>query len=308
MHIINEPSLKKRTTFKIGGIAHQEIVLTSNNSVDSILTHLQKEGLPCYILGGGSNILASDTLTDIILLRSAQEATYTLVENTDTNFTITVPSNMPLQKCIVHILKMGGKGLESLAGIPGTVGGAIAMNAGSFGTTVTDFLTHITALSFTQGICTYTAQQWSIGYRHFLLPEKDSFILDATFTFSKEEPTILQKRFKEYLQTKRMRQPVHAYSAGCVFKNPAGMSAGKLLETAGVKKLKTKNCWFSEQHANFLLNNAKGTFDEAFSLLCRAHELVLAIHGISLELEVRLLTPQTTSPYPFATNFFPIQY
>lgn len=301
MQIIENPILKHKTTMLLGGKAHQELVIESYNDADTLLYHIQKEQLPSYILGGGSNVLIDAEPLDACIIRNAYSFPFTVIENSDTFIHIKAPTSMPLQRFVMSAMQHGAKGFEGLAGVPGTLGGAIAMNAGSFGSEITNSLSSIDILSLTDGIMRWNKKDWIAQYRSFILPiQPASYIsLSAEFRCQKEPPETLLNTFKRNLEIKKERQPLKAHSAGCVFKNPLqDNSAGTLLDSAGMKTIHTEHFAFSHKHANFLVHDGNGSLDEALSLLNNAKKRIAELYGINLQLEVRIWTTRYIDTLP----------
>ncbi|MDO5483383.1 MAG: UDP-N-acetylmuramate dehydrogenase, partial [Desulfovibrionaceae bacterium] len=195
-----------------------------------------------------------------------------------------VPLPRLLRFCMTH----GLSGLEGLAGIPGSVGGAVAMNAGSFGVATCEKLESICVITNNE-VRNITVEALHYGYRHLSLSDNtsDFIVIEATFSLTEATRNGIRKGMCHNFFEKKSRQPVTAWSAGCVFKNPApGTSAGKLLDTVGFKGKKLGGMAFSDIHANFLINEGRGSSEAALCLLREAREAVRLHFGIELEPEV----------------------
>ncbi|MDE7468945.1 MAG: FAD-binding protein [Desulfovibrionaceae bacterium] len=292
MQIIDSSPMKQKTTMKLGGNAYQELIIESYDDADILLHHIQKNPLPCYILGGGSNLLIDSEPLNAYVIRSTYTHPCKVVQETEKYIHIQAPLSMPLQRFVLQAIGYGAQGFEGLAGVPGTLGGAIAMNAGSFGSEVARYLASLDILSLSEGIMQCTQESFTRGYRSFSIKHHDApYIgLSALFICPKASPTQLRSTFKAHLATKKERQPLQAHSAGCVFKNINGTSTGLLLEEAGMKNISTEHFHFSSQHANFLLHDGNGTLDEALFLLEKAKQIISERYAHTLELEVRIWT------------------
>ena len=187
--------------------------------------------------------------------------------------------------------KAGLSGLENLTGIPGSVGGAVAMNAGSYGTEFGQVLSRVRLWSPAQGLVWVDADQCAFGYRSFSCPAVPgkSLVWEVELALSEMNPKAVRSAMKAAYFKKKETQPVTARSAGCVFKNPESKSAGMLLENAGMKNVRLGHMAFSEMHANFLVNLGGGTAGEALELIDIAREAVKTKFGITLEAEVIIL-------------------
>ncbi len=297
MEIIYEPKLSERTSIGLGGNAIVELRLTELEDIFSLPDLIKQFGGNVFILGGGTNILASDEKLPYVVLKNKYSVVPQIVEREDDNVWVTVGSSFALQRLIGFCARNGLSGLEGLSGIPGTVGGAIAMNAGSFGAQSCEHLESITIYSELTGITKVNAQDFSYGYREFKLKESVGihswyFIIEATFMLTLETMSgITKKRILDNLKIKS-RQPIRFNSAGCVFKNPSPeMPAGLLLEKCGFRGKELGGMQFSPKHANFLVNTGTGNSDDAFQLIKEAKEAVQEKFGLKLQTEVKILCP-----------------
>ncbi|MFN2267554.1 MAG: UDP-N-acetylmuramate dehydrogenase, partial [Desulfonatronovibrio sp.] len=193
-----------------------------------------------------------------------------------------------LRWCARH----GLTGLEGLTGIPGSLGGAIAMNAGSYGTETLDFVEKVTVWTPEDGIKEFSKDDIEKGYRKFSLKYagKQYIILNSCFALKKSDPELIKLKMRDNYQKKKQSQPVLKSTAGCVFKNPEGHPpAGFLLEKTGFKGKTRKGVSFSNRHANFLVNINQGQSRDALELINQAREKVLESFEVNLELEVRVI-------------------
>ena len=195
-----------------------------------------------------------------------------------------------LPKLVAWCAARGLSGLEGMAGIPGAVGGAVAMNAGSYGVSMGDVLTRARLWSADSGAVWLTREALTCGYRHFD-PGLSApwLVLGCELRLTRTEPDIVREAIKANLQRKKATQPITQATAGCVFKNPEGVSAGKLLDEAGFKGRRMGGVGFSELHANFLVHHGGGSATQALELLETARETVRERTGIRLELEVKVV-------------------
>ncbi len=298
MQIFFEPKLSEYTTLRLGGKAIAEVRLTELEDVEQLATKLKSLGGEIFVLGAGSNLLASDADLSLILLKPHFTFAPKLLKNERNKTWVQVGAGYRLPKFIAWCAKNSLSGLEGLSGIPGTIGGAIAMNAGSFGTETCPHLESITFYSPSTGIVKAKAEDFAYGYRKFSLDkkftiEKYFFIIDATFILTQAEMNGIKKKMVQDFFKKKSTQPVNAWSAGCVFKNPApDKAAGMLIQLCGLKGKKQGGMEFSPVHANFLVNTGKGTSEEAFHLIEEAKEKVHNKFGLVLETEVKILLPK----------------
>lgn len=292
LEIRYSPSLSERTTLRLGGTAIAEILLHDQQDALLLKEALKTTGgTPC-ILGAGSNILAQDGTLPITLVRPVISGEPDIIGQNDSEVYVRVSAGMRLPRLLAFCASRGLSGLEGLCGIPGTVGGAVAMNAGSYGCEVCSRLYEVEIFEPEKGdVCRIQKGSFKYAYRSFKIENMASrfLILGATFVLTPGESDGIKQKMSLNFFKKKSTQPVKAHSAGCVFKNPPqGPSAGKLLDDAGFKGRKLSGMAFSSIHANFLINEGGGTSAVAFELISQAKEAVRTRFGIELETEVRV--------------------
>jgi UDP-N-acetylmuramate dehydrogenase len=196
-----------------------------------------------------------------------------------------------LPKLVNWATKLGLSGLEGLAGIPGTVGGAVAMNAGSYGRETADLLARVRIWDAAGGLRWIGPAQWTAGYRGFAPQGCEALwlVLEAELTLKTATSESVRSAVDANLARKKATQPVNTATCGCVFKNPEGGSAGKMLDELGFRGKGLGGMCFSAMHANFLVNEGRGTAKAALELIAKAREAVLGRFGVALELEVKVV-------------------
>ncbi len=300
MDIIYEPSLAARTTLRLGGKAIAELRISESDDFELLETTLQKLGGTMYVLGAGSNILASDGELPFVLVRPRcmtapyrVDASQIRVVDGDSAAAVhvRVGAGIRLPRLLGACTKWGLSGLEGLCGIPGTVGGAVAMNAGSFGDTIGDTLHSVEIYTKSTGIIEIEKSRLQCAYRKFSICDvtESFFVLHATFSLTPAPMNGIKKRLSHNFFKKKSTQPVKAWSAGCVFKNPPNGFAGMLLEKCAFKGRRKGGMFFSPLHANFLINDGSGSAAAAFDLLDEAREAVQQRFDVRLESEVKIL-------------------
>jgi UDP-N-acetylmuramate dehydrogenase len=293
--LIPAPRLSERTTLRLGGPALAEAVARVEADLDQLGKELPGLGGRPLALGAGSNILALDGALDVVLVRPANGAA-PQVERTDAGALVRVGAGFGLPRLLGLCQHLGLSGLENLTGIPGRVGGAVAMNAGSYGVETGALLNRVRLWTPTAGLVWRGAKECSFGYRHFNAGLGDGFSLiwEAEFSLTTGEPAAIRARMEATYGKKKAVQPVTAKSAGCVFKNPPSAtgagSAGKLLDQAGMRGRKLGGMAFSELHANFLVNLGHGTAAQALELMDLGRSAVRTRFGVELETEVVVLS------------------
>ena len=293
MREVRNPSLSAITTLGLGGTCSLELTVSSRDDLAAMDDRIRELGLPVYVVGRGSNIFGLDGSHEAVLVRPAFTDGPAVLgdETADGGVLVSCGAGISLPVLLAFLREKGLFGMEGLAGIPGTVGGAVAMNAGSFGTSTAESLDSVEIWSGGR-LVRLTPDACETGYRHFR-PRglAGSFlVVSAVFRLSRSTSQDVAAGMQHNFQMKKSRQPITARSAGCVFRNPAcGVSAGALLERAGFRGRRKGSVALSEQHANFLVNLGGGTSSEALALLEEARTAVRAMAGVELDFEVRFL-------------------
>ena len=305
MKIVDRPALAPLTTLRLGGTAIAEIRLHSLDDCERLPEALKLTGGSPRVLGGGSNLLIHDGLLPVTVVRpllgsrddSGRPALPEVLGQEDgpdgPRTLIRVGAGMRVPFLLSWCVKNGLAGLEGLVGVPGHVGGAIAMNAGAYGCSTAPLMRSLTVFTPERGLHELGPDGWCAAYRHFSLAAPCSWYMSAAVTLSlrQTDPAELKAVMTANFQRKKSGQPVHEHTAGCVFKNPEGESAGRLLDAAGMKGRRLGALYFSEMHANFLAHDTKcgipGRSEDALALIAEARAAVLERFGIALEQEVK---------------------
>ena len=300
MQIIMEPNLSRLTSLCLGGTALAEIRLENPADFEVWQPVAEKTGGTAKILGGGSNLLIADTrpgeYLPWVILRPmyGNSAPPKISAEDGATATIKAGSGTPLPTLLSWCAKQGLSGLEGLAGIPGNLGGAIAMNAGAYGDNTGPLLQKITVFTPGRGLHQRLQGEWEYAYRNFkLLPTEDFFILaEAELNLTKSTSEKVQATILANLHSKKASQPLNLHTAGSVFKNPEQDLAWRLLDQAGLRGARVGGIFFTEKHANFMANDKTGTFAQAMELLQMAEEAVQRQSGIKLETEIKVWSCQ----------------
>lgn len=285
------PLMAKRTTLRLGGPVLAEVSLFDPGCAGALPELAGSLGGRLVCLGAGSNILAGEGRLPLVTVRNALPPEIAVMEDTGRYSVLRACGSVKLPVLLARAAAMNLAGLEGLSGIPGTVGGAVAMNAGSFGETISDTLVALEIVTERGEVLRYGRDALDFGYRRMAIPSLTGWwmVLSADFRLAHTAAGSAAARGREFLDRKRATQPVTAASAGCVFKNiSAELPAGKLLDEAGYRGKRLGGMRFSPIHANFLVNEGTGTSAEALELLTQAKEAVLARFGLRLETEVRI--------------------
>ncbi len=291
------PKLSERTTLRLGGRARCELLLETAQDAQELSAALASQQARPFALGWGSNLLAVDQELDLAVVTLAPQGPE-LVQDAqccgsggEGVVTVRAGGGLMLPKLVNWAAKLGLSGLENLAGIPGTVGGAVAMNAGSYGADTAGVLARVRVWDEANGLRWIGPGQWTAGYRKFSPAVEGGFWLavEAELSLKARDAEAVRQAVDATLARKKATQPVSAATCGCVFKNPEGASAGKMLDELGFKGKSLGGMCFSPMHANFLVNEGRGTAKAALELIAKAREAVKASFGVELELEVRVV-------------------
>jgi UDP-N-acetylmuramate dehydrogenase len=289
-------SMAQYTTFHVGGPAASLYEAKDVDDLRRVVVFLNKEEIPYLVVGGGSNLLVKDEGIEgvVILLRGpladmAQEKTDLSVSNSgEYNRTIRAGAGLPIADLLVHCRDSGYGGLEFLAGIPGTVGGAVAMNAGAFGKEISDCVKEISVITADGQIVPKNRSQLKFSYRTLHM-EKKSVIIGACLIVHPGDSNTVSKKIAGYLKRRKENQPIGYPSAGSVFKNPPNGYAGRIIEHAGLKGKKIGGAMISEKHANYIVNTGDATAKDILDLLTLIQEKVKKENGIKLEPEIKIV-------------------
>lgn len=277
--------------FKIGGKVSLLIICTSPAQLAACLQKIINEKIPYLVIGGGSNIAFNDGLTRAVVLVYQGSAKKTIAARLLDCQSLQVGAGVKNQVLLSWCISHGGGGLEFLSGIPGTMGGAAAVNAGAFGHSMADVLLEADIVDERGSIRTVDAGYFAFSYRDSRFKFGNEVILSLRLKFSSADKTIISRKIKENLDYRLSRHPSYRHpSAGCFFKNPllAGgkRSAGKIIEECGLKNLTVGGLSVAAEHGNFLLNRGNASFDDLQCLESEIKAAVAARTGIDLEREV----------------------
>jgi UDP-N-acetylmuramate dehydrogenase len=281
--------MSSHTSLKIGGPADIYAAPQDIPSLINLLLNLNKNRLPVFTIGGGTNMLVRDGGIEgaVVSLRSFKKIK-TIKEEEGGHVLVDVEPGVPLQKLLYFAKEIGYAGIEGFAGIPGTVGGAIVGNSGAFGYEMKDILNSVELMDKEGNIERVQSGAISFGYRSSgILPGR--LIVGSVIKLKRDKKEEIAERADNFLKIKRERQPLWEPSAGCVFKNPEGASAGKLIEEAECKGLRVGDVEVSGIHANFFVNRGKAKASDFIKLMQVVSYRVKKKSGVVLEPEIRIV-------------------
>lgn len=280
-----EEPMKAHTSFRIGGPA--ELFLTPENAgqlAETILILRQHE-IPVFILGNGSNLLVRDKGIRGAVIQLSGRMSALETDGT----ALYAEGGALLSVAAAKAAEAGLTGLEFASGIPGSIGGAVIMNAGAYGGEMKDVLESVDVLTRDLRRETLPVEQLGLSYRHSSLAERGDIVLGARFRLERGEPQAIQARMAELAEQRREKQPLQYPSAGSTFKRPEGYFAGKLIQDAGLKGKTIGGAQVSEKHAGFLINTGNATAGEMLELIAFCQRTVEEKFGVRLETEVKIV-------------------
>ena len=283
--ITPECSLKEFTTFRIGGPCRALISINSAHSAAELLRYLKANEVRYGVLGRGSNIIVSDEGFDgVILLIGSDFAGITVEDDT-----IKCQAGALLASACVHAQQHGLTGMENLFGIPGTVGGALFMNAGAYGSEMKDVVVSAQYIDENCNICNISAEDMDLSYRHSAFSQRSCIITSVTMKLTKGEPAAIKAAMTECMQKRSSKQPLEYPSAGSTFKRPEGSYASLLIDQCGLKGMSRGGAQVSEKHSGFVINKGDATCSDVLELCEDIKKIVFDKTGFRLELEPVIL-------------------
>lgn len=280
--LVNEP-MSSHTTFRIGGPADYFVMPGTVEELANILKLCKEENVPYFILGNGSNLLVGD--------KGFRGVVIQLYKNFDgiqiTGTTVTAKAGAMLIRVAKEAGKAGLTGLEFASGIPGTIGGAMVMNAGAYGGEMKDVVTSVTILTKNGEIRTLTGDEMKFRYRGSVVEEEGYIVLEAVMELKEGDLQDIQSRMEELSIQRKTKQPIEYPSAGSTFKRPEGYFAGKLIMDAGLRGYQVGGAQVSEKHCGFVINTGGATAADVMQLMSDVSDQVQEQFGVALEPEVK---------------------
>jgi UDP-N-acetylmuramate dehydrogenase len=276
-------ALAPYTWYKIGGPARYFVRPRSVEELQEASRRCVESGIPIYVLGLGANLLVGDTGVNGAVFRFDQEHWRTVKYEKNI---VEAGAGVDIQKLVLRTCRQGLSGIECLAGIPGTIGGGVRMNAGGKFGDIGAVITKVQVMSDDGTVFERTKDDLVFEYRSTNIAAR--YILGATLELEEDNPEAITKRTKEIWMYKRNTQPLNTKNCGCMFKNPRGLSAGALIDQAGLKGMRAGGAEVSEKHANFIIAHPGCTADDVLRLVKIIREKVYEKNEIHLESEVQI--------------------
>ena len=278
----NEP-MKAHTTFRVGGPADYFVCPNCNLEVKQVIALCQAEGMPYYILGNGSNLLVGDGGSRGVVIQIYKEMNDIQVQGEH----IYAEAGALLSRIGSVALEAELTGFEFAAGIPGTMGGAVVMNAGAYGGEMKDVLESVTVLTPEGEVKELSNAELELGYRTSIIAKKDYVVLSAIIKLAYGDKEAIREKMNELKVQRTTKQPLEYPSAGSTFKRPEGYFAGKLIQDAGLRGFQVGGAQVSEKHCGFVINKGGATAADIVELLHQVREIVLEKFNVELEPEVK---------------------
>lgn len=307
-HILAQEPLAKHTTFQIGGPAGWYVTVETAEVLVLAVQYLREQGETYRIMGNGSNLLIDDAGLQTVVISTHSgnggdlESVRCISEEEQQYFfdqgycspaevqgkvLVYAGSGAMLSKVAAEAAKQSLSGLEFAGGIPGTLGGAVTMNAGAYGGEIKDVLVSARVLDQKGNVRILSAEALDLSYRHSIIEEKNMIVLDALFALEEGNEKQIRATMQDYNERRREKQPLEYGSAGSTFKRPEGYFAGKLIEDAGLRGYRVGDIMVSEKHCGFIVNVGEGTCAQAERVIEHVQKTVYEQFGVELETEVK---------------------
>lgn len=278
--------MKKYTSFKCGGNASLLITPDSSDSLQKIISYCYTKNVKPLIIGNGSNLLVTDNGIDNVVIKiGSKMSKIELIDDT----TIFCEAGASLKSLCMFALENSLSGLEFAYGIPGTLGGAVYMNAGAYGGEMKDVLFSCKHIDADGNIGELSQDELDLRYRGSAYTDNGFTIVSAIMKLKKAEMTDIKAAMDDKLQRRKDKQPLEYPSAGSTFKRPEGYFAGALIEESGLKGYTVGGAQVSEKHAGFVINKNKATATDVITLIKDVQKIVFEKHGVMLETEVKII-------------------
>lgn len=284
--IFDEP-MKNHTSFKIGGKADEFVVVKSEEELKQATKYAKEKKLPIYIIGNGSNLLVTDKgIRGLVIKINIQNLK---IEKSEKEVQVTVGAGYKMMGLGIKLAKQEITGFEELSGVPGTIGGAIYMNAGAYGKEIKDVVISTKCMDLDGNIFELSNKEQEFEYRASIFQKKNYIVLETTLKLENGEKQKIENKMNEYLNSRKEKQPLELPSAGSSFKRQEGIITAKLIDECGLKGFKIGGAKISEKHAGFIVNYDNATAEDVLNLVKYIKEKVYEKHGIKIEEEIKII-------------------
>ena len=285
LKILYNELMKNHTSFKIGGPADKVIMPETEEELIEAVRNCREEKVNCYVMGNGSNILVRDGGVKGTVIKIEKNLSDISIKGNR----ITVQSGALLTRLSKEALKYSLKGLEFASGIPGTVGGAIAMNAGAYGGEMKDVVYKVKALDKKGEVIEYFGEEMNFGYRSSRVQDERLIVLEVEIELEKGNYDEIKEKMNDFTIRRKTKQPLEYPSAGSTFKRPEGYYAGKLIQDSGLKGLRHGGAQVSEKHSGFVINIENASSNDVENLIRVIQKTVKDKYNVFLEPELKVI-------------------
>ncbi len=284
--IYNEP-MKKHTSFKIGGNADLFVSVKTEEELKQILNYAKQKQIPVTIIGNGSNLLVSDDGVRGIVIKI--DIQYFNVQNKEDEVEVIVGSGNKMMSLALQLKNQEISGFEQLSGIPGTIGGAVYMNAGAYGKEMKDIVISTKCMNMDGKVFELSNKEQQFEYRSSIFSKNKYIILETKFKLQRGKKEDIEEQMNEYLNQRKAKQPLEYPSAGSTFKRQEGIITAKLIDECGLKGYKIGGAMVSEKHAGFIVNTGNATAKDVLELIKYVKDKVFEKFNVRIEEEIRVL-------------------
>lgn len=284
-NVLTDELMSKHTTFRIGGPADYFVMPMDVEELSQVIASCRAFKTPFFLLGHGSNILVSDKgITGVVISLYKNFAKYSIEGET-----VKAQSGVMLNKLGQDIRDAGLTGFEFASGIPGTLGGAVMMNAGAYGGEMKDIVEKVSLMDYDGNLVEKTGDEMDFSYRHSIVEDEDYIVIGATLKLKKGNASEISDKMKELAIARKTKQPLEYPSAGSTFKRPEGYYAGKLIMDAGLAGYCVGDACVSEKHCGFVINKGNASAEDVLKLIEHVQKTVYTQFGVELSPEVRIV-------------------
>lgn len=283
--VLFDELMKKHTTFQIGGPADAFVSPTSEEELLNVVRYARKEGIPFFIMGNGSNLLVRDKGIRGLVICLDKKFAKISVEGDR----VRAQAGALLSTVSKMSFRYDLTGMERVSGIPGSLGGAIAMNAGAYGVEMEDIVESVRAIDKNSQMVVFSNEEMHFAYRHSRVAEEGLIVTEVVFALKKGDRAAIKSEYEDFTEKRVTRQPLEKASAGSTFKRPDGHFASKLIDDAGLRGFRIGGAMVSEKHCGFVINEDNASFADVMELIHEIQRVVREKFGVSLEMEVKVV-------------------
>lgn len=282
--LFNEP-MKNHTTFRIGGPCEVLVEPEMEEQILNVLNLIKENNLRYMVIGNGSNLLVKDIGIKGVVLKILDKFSEIKINGTE----IIANSGAKLSKIAKIAIENELKGFEFASGIPGSIGGAVTMNAGAYGFEMKDVIKSVRVIEKALTIKEYSKDEMNFKYRNSKVQDDNLIVLSVIIQLEKGNIEEITENYNEYTRLRKMKQPLEYCSAGSTFKRPVGFYAGKLINDSGLRGYRYKDAQVSEKHCGFIINRGNADFEQVYTLIKTVQDKVYEKFNVMLEPEVKIV-------------------